>query len=371
MNRRHFLLGAGAAMLFMSGCEEINVWPERSLFNPCLNEMPSRLVNHPVIRTAWEGVDAGQVWDCHVHLVGLGDGGTGIWVNPNMDSLMHPLQYIQKKFYLNASCTGDQNAVGRVDAVYVARLVSLLESMQPANVASVPSNRGRLMIFAFDWHYSEDGTRREDLSTFHVPNHAAKNVALKYSQHFIWVASIHPYRKDELIALEASIQEGAVAVKWLPEVMGMDTDSPRCDAYFEIMARHNLPLIVHAGEEKAVQGEGFQHLGNPLKLRRALATGVRVVVAHCASHCIDIDTEHPDKPVVESFELFERMMAEPRYQGRLFGEISAVTQNKPYAHPATHTQTQRLAYTAITWLRLSVIPIPDRNDHSVGFVFGS
>ena len=336
-----------------------------------LNEMPPRLANHPVMRTAWEGVDAAQVWDCHVHLVGLGDGGTGIWVNPNMDSLMHPLQYIQKKFYLNASCTGDQNAVGRVDAVYVARLVSLLESMQPANVASVPSNRGRLMIFAFDWHYSEDGTRREDLSTFHVPNHAAKNVALKYSQHFIWVASIHPYRKDELIALEASIQEGAVAVKWLPEVMGMDTDSPRCDAYFEIMARHNLPLIVHAGEEKAVQGEGFQHLGNPLKLRRALATGVRVVVAHCASHCIDIDTEHPDKPVVESFELFERMMAEPRYQGRLFGEISAVTQNKPYAHPATHTQTQRLAYTAITWLRLSVIPIPDRNDHSVGFVFGS
>lgn len=326
MNRRRFLLGTGAAMLSMSGCREINVWPERSLFNPCLNEMPPRLVNHPVIRTAWEGVDAAQVWDCHVHLAGLGDGGTGIWVNPDMDSLMHPLQYIQKNFYLNASCTENQDAMGRVDAVYVERLVSLLESMQPANVASVPSNRGRLMIFAFDWHYSEDGTRREDLSTFHVPNHAAKDVALKYPQHFIWVASIHPYRKDALIALEASIQEGAVAVKWLPAAMGIDPDSPRCDAYFEIMARHNLPLIVHAGEEKAVQGEGFQHLGNPLKLRRALAAGVRVVVAHCASHGMDIDTDHPDKPVVESFELFERMMAEPRYQGRLFGEISAVTQ---------------------------------------------
>ncbi len=115
-------------------------------------------------------------------------------------------------------------------------------------------------------------------------------------------------------------------MKWLPAAMGMDLDSPRCDAYFEIMARHNLPLIVHAGEEKAVQGEGFQHLGNPLKLRRALAAGVRVVVAHCASHGIDIDTDHPDKPVVESFELFERMMAEPRYQDRLFGEISAITQ---------------------------------------------
>ena len=139
MNRRHFLLGTGAAMLSMSGCKEINVWPERSLFNPCLNEMPPRLANHPVIQAAWEGVDAAQVWDCHVHLVGLGEGGTGIWVNPNMDSLMHPLQYIQKKFYLNASCTGDQNAVGRVDAVYVERLVSLLESMQPARV------RGRLV----------------------------------------------------------------------------------------------------------------------------------------------------------------------------------------------------------------------------------
>lgn len=95
MNRRHFLLGAGAAMLSMSGCKEINIWPERSLFNPCMNEVPPQLANHPVIQAAWEGVDAEQVWDCHVHLVGLGDGGTGIWVNPNMDSIMNPLQYIQ------------------------------------------------------------------------------------------------------------------------------------------------------------------------------------------------------------------------------------------------------------------------------------
>jgi len=57
-----------------------------------------------------------------------------------------------------------------------------------------------------------------------------------------------------------------------------------------------------------------------------LSAGVRVVVAHCASYGIDIDTDHPDKPVVGSFELFERMMAEPRHQGRLFGEISAITQ---------------------------------------------
>jgi len=283
--------------------------------------MPPQLANHPVVRAAWEGVAAEQLWDCHVHLVGVGDNNSDIWVTPNMSSVQHPLQYLQKKFYLNASCTGD--AVGQVDATYTKKLAHLLETMQPGTATQ---DHGRLMMFAFDWNYAEDGSKREYLSTFYVPNHAARDAARKYPQHFAWVASIHPYRKDALAAIETAVEEGAVAMKWLPAAMGMDPDAPRCDAYFALMAKYDLPLIVHAGEEKAVQGEGYQHLGNPLRLRRALQAGVRVVVAHCASHGMDTDFERADKPVVESFELFERMMAEPQYRGRLFGEISAITQ---------------------------------------------
>ena len=87
-----------------------------------------------------------------------------------------------------------------------------------------------------------------------------------------------------------------------------------------------MPLIAHAGKEQAVKGENRQSLNNPLRLRRALAAGVRVVVAHCASLGSDQDEDHGRHgPQVSSFSLFARLMGEARYEGRLFGDISAIT----------------------------------------------
>jgi mannonate dehydratase len=109
--------------------------------------------------------------------------------------------------------------------------------------------------------------------------------------------------------------------------MGMDPAAPRCDRFYEALARLRLPLISHAGEERAVLGADAQDFGNPLRLRRALALGVRVVVAHCSSMGQDRDLDRgPNGPLVDSFELFARLMDEPRHAGRLFGDISAMTQ---------------------------------------------
>jgi hypothetical protein len=67
--------------------------------------------------------------------------------------------------------------------------------------------------------------------------------------------------------------------------------------------------------------------GNPLRLRRALDAGVRVVVAHCASMGQDRDTDAgPNGPMVDSFLLFERIFKEQRYERLLFGDLSAMTQ---------------------------------------------
>jgi hypothetical protein len=49
------------------------------------------------------------------------------------------------------------------------------------------------------------------------------------------------------------------------------------------------------------------------------------VALHCASDGRNRDLDDPDRPLVPGFELFLRLMDEPRYRGRLFGEISAVT----------------------------------------------
>jgi uncharacterized protein len=77
-----------------------------------------------------------------------------------------------------------------------------------------------------------------------------------------------------------------------------------------------------------VMGTDVQDYGNPLKLRRALDAGVRVVVAHCASLGEDRDLDAGAQgPVVESIELFGRLMNEDRYAGRVYGDISAMTQS--------------------------------------------
>ena len=43
------------------------------------------------MQSAWAGLDASQVWDAHAHLAGTGDSGSGIVVNPQMESLLSPM----------------------------------------------------------------------------------------------------------------------------------------------------------------------------------------------------------------------------------------------------------------------------------------
>lgn len=137
------------------------------------------------------------------------------------------------------------------------------------------------------------------------------------------MASIHPYRPDAVDALIEAHAQGAKAVKWLPSGMGIDPASPKCDAFYQQAARLNIPIISHTGKESAVPG-GEQAFGNPLKMRRALDQGVKVILAHCASDGMDQDLDHGGISV-RSFELFARMMDHPAYAGLLFGDISATT----------------------------------------------
>lgn len=108
--------------------------------------------------------------------------------------------------------------------------------------------------------------------------------------------------------------------------MGIDPSDPKCDAFYEKMKQLDLILLSHGGEEKAVEAEEDQKLGNPLLLRRALDHGVKVIVAHCAGLGTNADLDSKDHKVVDNFDLFLRLMDEKRYEGLVFGEISAMTQ---------------------------------------------
>lgn len=312
MKRRTFL---GVMGLGGFGAAGYGLWPDEGVWNPCLSPLPEPLARHELVRAAFDGINAARVWDTHVHLIGVGDSDSGIWVTPAMDSAAHPIQYAQKRFYLNAGCA---QGAPEIDVAYLERLMRLQDDF-PAGT--------RLMLLAFDYHYDDNGARREDLTSFHTPNAYALALAQRFPERFVAIASIHPYRPDAVEALESAAREGARAIKWLPPAMGMDPASPRCDRFYETLARLRLPLLTHAGEELAVHGGDAQTFGNPLKLRRALDHGVTVIVAHCASlgEGVDLD-KGPNGPAMPNFELFARLMNEARYEGKLYGEISAMTQ---------------------------------------------
>jgi len=313
MDRRCFLKVLGVGGFALSGCA---LRFDEGIWNPCLEGgLPGELANHDLVRAVWEGVDPAQFWDCHVHVAGVGDGGTGVWITPQMRSLWHPWQSLQRRLYLNASCAETE---GQVDQDFVRRLAQYLEAFP----------RGaKAMLLAFDFYYDETGTRREDRSAFYAPDLYAAELARRFSDRLEWICSVHPYRLDALEALEWAAEHGARAVKWLPSAMGMDPASAQCDRFYEALVRWKMPLLTHGGEEAAVRGGAAAEFSNPLRLRRALDHGVRVIIAHCASLGENVDLDKgPYGPRVEAFSLFARLMGEPRYEGRLFGEISAITQ---------------------------------------------
>jgi hypothetical protein len=198
--RRRFLWAAcgigGAALAGLAAQRS------RALFNNCQAQLPSDPAVDHLIRSAWAGVDSSQFLDCHVHLVGTGDSGSGIEVNPDMESLFHPMQYAQRLFYLNAGCVHD--APGRIDESYVERMQNLVDGLQPG---------ARLLLFAFDRFHTAAGRPDPERSSFYTPNAYAQAVARRHPRYFWWAASIHPYREDCVEALALAVEGGARAVK--------------------------------------------------------------------------------------------------------------------------------------------------------------
>lgn len=307
--QRRRLLGwlAGGAALSMAGAS----LAKPTVVNPCRAAIPVRLLESPWLRQAWDGIDPAGLWDCHVHLAGLGDGGSGIEIGPQLSSPLQPVHYAQRLFYMNAGCAHD--APGAVDTAYVARLLNLCDAMPEGF---------KVMLFAFERFHDTAGHAHPEHSAFYVPNAWAAKLAHEFPTRFEWVASLHPYHAAAVDDLKQAISGGARAVKWLPAAQGMDPASEKCDAFYRVLAESGTPLIVHCGEEKAVKGSDTQAFGNPLRLRIALDAGVKVVVAHCATMGSDLDD---DGRVRTSFDLFLKAMAEPRAVDRLYGDISAIT----------------------------------------------
>ncbi len=258
-----------------------------------------------LLEDALAGLGSDGVVDYHVHLIGRD-------INPDWVSWCHPLQRARTMVYLSAAGVGLNDSVVED---YEARLLDL--------VRHIPTG-GRFHVLALDRTYRADGTADPERTQVHVPNERAIDLARRHPGLFIPVVSIHPYRADAIAELEKWAAAGGRHVKWIPNAMGIDPSSERLDPFYLRMRRLGMILLSHTGLERALEA-GDQDFGNPLLLRRPLDLGVRVVALHSACDGTSADLDSPRREEVPSFDLFVRLLGEPRYEGFLFGEISTLT----------------------------------------------
>jgi predicted TIM-barrel fold metal-dependent hydrolase len=274
-------------------------------------------------KRAFADIDPQRLVDHHTHIAGLGTRGTNTFANSKMLTWRHPFYHLKFKVYLSAAGVDD---VASADAQLVERLVGLVQHIE---------NHGKHRLLPFDKYYNHDGSVNLEKTEFYVPNEYVFALAEQYPDLFVPNISVNPYRPDALEELERWAKRGARIVKWLPNAMGIDPSDECCDPFYQKMKELDLILLSHGGEEKAVEVEEDQKLGNPLLLRRALEHGVKVIVAHCAGLGNNEDLDDTEKKRVPNFDLFMRLMEQKRYEGLVFGEISAMTQYNRIGKPLT------------------------------------
>ena len=266
-----------------------------------------------LIDEAFNGIDPARLVDFHTHVIATGTSVKDAFVNPKMRSGINLERF---KFLIYASAAGVKN-IDNADQEYLTRLVRLARATQ---------RQGRYRILSFDKYYMPDGSVDLTKTNMYVPNEYIIELARQYADVFLPVISLHPYRRDALEELDKWASAGVKYIKWLPNAMGMDPANRAIEPFYRKMREHKMILLSHGGEEQAVQAKEDQELGNPLRLRKPLDMGIRVIIAHAASlgSCADLDNVAVKK--ANCFELFLRLMDEAKYRGLLFGEISAMLQ---------------------------------------------
>lgn len=175
--RRRALLTAAAA----AGLSNFDLSLRDGLLNKCLGGVPPSLRDDPRLRGVWQGLDATKVWDVHVHVLGDGASGSGLWFNPRMSELTHLQEYVRRKIYINASCIDDRP--GRIDLSFMEHLLAQCQAMPPGF---------KTMLFAFDWARDEAGAPMKDVSTYYASDEHMAAMVAKHPARFEWVASVHP-----------------------------------------------------------------------------------------------------------------------------------------------------------------------------------
>lgn len=201
--------------------------------------------------------------DIHCHVLGVGTGGTGCTMHPRMRSSIQ----------VRAGLWNYRLSLGQpdLDQAYISYLLSRSRSAGFLK---------QIVLLAMDAFCDSDGRRDLNRTPFFTPNDYIARLAEEHPE-FLFGASVHPYRRNALAELDRVAALGAVLVKWIPNVQGIDLTDAQCRAFYRRLAALHMPLLVHVGYEGAVFVVS-QELGDPRRLTAPLEEGVTVIAAHAA-----------------------------------------------------------------------------------------
>ncbi|MCJ7610464.1 amidohydrolase [Candidatus Bathyarchaeota archaeon] len=147
-------------------------------------------------------------------------------------------------------------------------------------------------------------------------------------------ASVHPDRREAVDELDHVADMGAALVKWIPSSQDIDPLRNRYKAFYQKLADLKMPLLCHVGAEHTVptpqhtlpvsQNDAIYNAFNhPNRLIPALAAGVTVIAAHCATPVLPTDSDWTD-------DFITLMQAARNIGWKLYADVSALALGSPW-----------------------------------------
>ena len=295
--------------------------------------------------------------DYHVHLIARGTTheSKNAYINPNRYTWWHPYLKLKTLLLMGAAQVSDYD---QLDTQYQERLLNLIQHFKHAQEqytpAATPAITLRFYLYAMDYYYDEAGNPVKKYTDIYIPNdyviRTAQLLNSKLSKtagngknsrvEIIPVMSVHPYRKDFIPEISRLAKPGVRFMKWVPSSMNIDLGKVSTQSY-SALAEKKIVLLVHTGKEHVLQTRAkLQVFGDPVKLSTALDCGVNVVALHSGR-----EGKVPNINITY-FERFMEMMAKEKYQGQLFGEISAMTLGRILFVAGSHEKLNTIIHAA-------------------------
>lgn len=298
------------------------------------DESPCRLSPNAqvLLQEVFKDLNPSDIVDYHVHLVGHGDSGSECYLHPSTKSWFYPIRRLKTLVFMAAAQVPQMEGG---DALYCSRLIRLVKHYIPASVIR-PGQKGFLnpkcCLLPFDKFYTKSGVADMSRTTLYVPNDYSLKIASDIPDCFYSFCSVNPYRPDALEELSRCAKAGCTVIKWLPNSMGIDPADKLCVPFYHKVVELDMALLIHVGDEHSVNAAFIDNsLGNPLRLRRPLNCGVKVIAAHCATEGVGEDLDNPGKSA-SNFSLLLRLMREDKYKELLFADISAICSFRRVPH---------------------------------------